>query len=225
MNSESCTELKVELTLTSLLKSRSPSECKHKTLGSDKTTLWYGQIRRRGPYSCATKIPRSSRGRHPQRLQTKSAGTSRPTRDSGVQGVDRSDKFSATHTIRGQNEATTLEEKDLSWLSPIAIDLVQSLHNQGETVAHFLCQEKPYHSKKVSPQSAILHLVYQLLQKHPTVLTPTADFDVLCSLMQDHHQPLQDIDLSTTTSVMLQALQMLRGAVPGPIYILINRMD
>jgi hypothetical protein len=129
-------------------------------------------------------------------------------------------KTSQLLVLAGQNEPSTLERDDLSWISSAAVGFMQHLRDNRETVVLFLCQESSWQPKDILPQEIISSLLYQLLQKEPQVLQDESYASLSAQL---EGRDICTLDLKVLVDLMIWILQLPRNG--KRIYILLDRVD
>jgi hypothetical protein len=84
-------------------------------------------------------------------------------------GKDWESKGSLLLILFGRNEVG-ISTVSHSWLSPVAVDLVESLLDSGHTVVYEIC------TKSSTLIGLMSRLIYQLLEKNPSVIRQAEDF-------------------------------------------------
>lgn len=126
-------------------------------------------------------------------------------------GQDWKSDGSMLVVLFGRNEASVSSTISHSWLSPIAVQLVESLLESHRIVAYDLCDESS------TLIGVLSRLIFQLLEKNPAVLRRGKDFHNIQSQLS--HTGDDRI------KALYTALSRIINLQKGNVFIVLNRPD
>jgi hypothetical protein len=125
-------------------------------------------------------------------------------------GVSWQEPGSCVFMLSGRNEAGYRLENE-SWLSPVAVEVVQSLLDTHRMMAFELCD------RTSTLASSLSRLVFQLLEHNPGVVRKAQDWYMIESLIGS----FESGDIRALSEVLLKIIDLQKE----PVYIVLDRPD
>jgi hypothetical protein len=142
-----------------------------------------------------------------------------------------SDWLSSPHScvlaLSGKN-ARGMPAHSLFWVSPVAIEVIERLKDQGAFVTYHLCQVSEANivsGQEPAAEHVLLSLIGQMLVKRPSILRDPAAFDRLSALTRSREWHQKEAD--AFYAVLKSVIALLSEQCPdlSPMYIILDRVD